>query len=187
MSSSVPTAWGNLLLKDNVPMLIRWSVPLPIRHSAKSTDKHSLSYGSFRNASSTWEAALLPFWATFQYSCYSSVSSAVLEMLTASPLPTPWYWAPASLQQCTASPPNAAKCLALSRKNMWSCRAWAAKRVCADPWMGIRLIYSRDSRVCSGQKEDTILWQAENLSCAQSPKSFQAAFAGHMHFCFIQH
>lgn len=175
MSSSVPTAWGNLLLKDNVPMLIRWSVPLPIRHSANSTDKHSLSYGSFRNASSTWEAALLPFWATFQYSCYSSVSSAVLEMLTASPLPTPWYWAPASLQQCAASPPNAAKCLALSRKNMWSCRAWAAKRVCADPWMGIRLIYSRDSRVCSGQKGDTILWQAENLSCAQSPKSFQAA------------
>lgn len=131
MSSSVPTAWGNPLLKDNVPMLIRWSVPLPIRHPANSTDKHSLSSDSFRNASTTCEAALLPFWATFQYSCYSSASSAALEMLTPPPLPSPWHWAPASLQPCTASLPNAARYLALLRKNIWSCRAWAAKkRVC---------------------------------------------------------
>lgn len=26
------------------------------------------------------------------------------------------------------------------------------KKECADPWMGIRLSYSRDSRVCSGQE-----------------------------------
>lgn len=155
-----------------VPMLIRWSVPLPIRHSAGSTDKHSLSYGSFRNASSTWEAALLPFWATFQHSCYSSVSSAVLEMLTLPPLPTPRYWAPASLQHCTASPPNAAKCFALSRKNMWSCRAGAAKKVCAGPWTGIRLSYRRDSKLRNGWKGATItsLTGWEPFPCSEPEK-----------------
>lgn len=176
MSSSVPTAWGNLLLKDNVPMLIRWSVPLPIRHSANSTDKHSLSSCSFRNASATWEAALLPSWATFQYSCYSLVSSAALEMLTPPSLPTPLCWAPASLQQCTASLPNAARCLALLRKNMWSCRAWAAKKACADPWMDIRLSYSRDSRVCNGQKGTIIsLTGWEPFLCSE-PKTSSGSF-----------
>lgn len=35
--------------------------------------------------------------------------------------------------------------------------------------------------------QSLILLQAENLSCAQSLKILQAAFAGHIHFCFIQH
>lgn len=136
MSSSVPTAWGNLLLRDNVPMLIRWWVPFPIRHSANSTDKHSLSHGSFRNTSSTWEAALLPFYISISLLFLSlKCSPGDADTTTLSNL---WYWAAASLQQCTASLPNAAKCLALSRKNMGSCRAWAAKKVCADPWIGIK-------------------------------------------------
>lgn len=81
MNSSVPTAWGNLLLEDNVPMLIRWSLSLPIRHSANSPDKHFLSYCSSRTASSSREAALLPLWATLQYYC-SLAPSTALEVLS---------------------------------------------------------------------------------------------------------
>lgn len=97
----------------------------------------------------------------------------------------PRYWAPASLQQCTASLPNAAKCLTLWRKNMWSCRAWAGKKVCADPWMGKRLSYSRDSRVCSVQKGTIInsFTSWEPFLCSE-PKNSSDSFCWSHTFLF---
>lgn len=128
--SSMPIAWGNLLLKDNMPMLIRRSVSLPIRHPANSTDKHLLSFRSSRNASSTWEAALLCFWATFQYSYYSSVSSAVLEILINPPAVVLSTSQPAALhcqpsKPCQISCPFKKKYVILQSTGCWKTMRWS--------------------------------------------------------------
>lgn len=101
MNSSVPTAWGNLLLKDTMPMLIRWSDSSPIRHSASSTDEHSVFYHSSRNASSTLKQL-----------CF--LSAPHFSILTI-PYSQAQFWRCRTLQQCWV--PTVLQCCTVTHTN----------------------------------------------------------------------